>query len=636
MGKRTLIDLFRTSVASYPDNPMIWEHRDNSYKKYTYREVEYLVHITTAGLRDLGLEIGDRVGILSEGRGDWVVSELAVLHAKGICVLLSTKINELSELKFRIAHSGCKYLIVSGLNMSKIMKIKSDLPDLEKIITLDPIALNDEDIIHMESLRERGKLYFNKHKQECEDIWHSVEEDDIATILYTSGTIADPKGVTLLHKNYYHNVEQLNGIIDIKPDWVTLLILPWDHSFAHTAGIYMALSNGTALASIKIGNTKRETMRNIPDNIKEIKPYYLLVVPALIKKFHKNILKKINEKGWLIKKLFSQGLSVGITYQGDGFRSGKIKRFFLYPLYAFYDKIIFSKIRSQFGGQLLFLVSGGACLDRYYQQFFTALGIPIYQGYGLSEAAPVISANTPSKCKMGTSGAVLPMLECKIINEDGTPVASGRKGEIAVRGDNVMSGYWENPQSTYDTIDDDGWLLTGDMGFLDDDGFLSVCGRYKSLLISDDGEKFSPEAIEESILGHSLLIDQIMLYNNQNRYTVALVVPNNEAVRTLLYNAGKCQHEMQGQDYVIDLIHKDMLFLRKDRHMRASFPEKWVPSSFALLGEPFSEENRLLNSTLKMVRSRIADFYKSRLEYVYTEEGKNVFNHKNRMIIARL
>ncbi|MGA1824872.1 MAG: AMP-dependent synthetase/ligase [bacterium] len=636
MGKRTLINLFHRSVSAYPDNPMIWENKDNSYKRSTYKEVASLVRITTAGLIDLGLKTGDRVGILSEGRSDWVVSELAVFHAKGICVLLSTKINELAELKFRVAHSGCKYLIVSGLNIEKIITIKRDLPDLEKIIALDPIQLDDEDVIHIETLQKRGKQYLNKNEHELETMRQSIHEDDIATILYTSGTVADPKGVTLLHKNYYHNVEQLYKIVDIKSDWTTLLILPWDHSFAHTAGIYMALFNGAAIASVKMGKTVHETMRNIPENIREVRPDYLLVVPALIKNFHKNIMKKIDDKGWLAKKLFYQGLSIGIAYNGNGYKVSRLKRFILKPMYALYDTIIFEKIRRNFGGKLKFLVSGGACLDSYYQRFFTALGLPIYQGYGLSEAAPVISANNPSRCKMGTSGAVLPMLECKIVNENGLVVESGVKGEIVVRGDNVMKGYWKNPKSTGNALDEDGWLYTGDMGLLDEDRFLSVLGRYKSLLISDDGEKFCPEAIEESIVGHSLFIEQIMLYNNQNRYTVALVVPNSEAVLKALSGSGKSQHDKEGQYYIVDLIQKDILFLRKDRFLRECFPAKWVPSSFALLGEPFSEDNRLLNSTLKMVRSRIYDFYKSRLEYLYTEEGKDVFNHRNCTIIARL
>lgn len=636
MSKKTLIDLFQNSISAYPNNTMIFENKDDCYKGYTYKEIEKQVHIMAAGLLDLGIKPGDRLGLLSEGRLEWIVSELATFYCNGICVLLSTKIGELSELKFRIDHSGCRYLIVSSKNIAKLIEIKSDLPNLEKIILLDRIQINDEDVIYIEDIYKRGVLYLTQNNQELILRQGLIKEDDICIIIYTSGTFADPKGVMLAHKNIYHNVEQIHSMMNINAKWVTLQILPWDHSFAHTAGIYVSIFKGAALACLKTGRTTLETMRNIPDCIEKINPHYLLVVPVILKHFYKGIINKINNKGWIINKIFNNAIFIGMAYNGDGFNSNKIKQFFLRPIYKLYDKIFYKKIRNALGSNLKFMVSGGACLDIFYQRFFFAIGIPVYQGYGLSEASPVISCNIKNHCRLGTCGQILPMLECKIINEEGKDVLPGLKGEICVRGDNIMKGYWDNLNATHNTIDNDGWLHTGDIGMLDKDGYLSVLGRFKSLLISDDGEKFSPEAIEESMIRVSQFIDQIMLYNNQRRYTVALIVPCHDEILKTLSKTGKSQHEVSGQDCIIGLIQRDILIFRKDPYLKSCFPEKWIPSTFALLNEHFSEKNRFLNSTLKMVRPYIIDFYKSRIEYLYTNEGKDVYNHKNRMIIKRL
>ena len=206
-------------------------------------------------------------------------------------------------------------------------------------------------------------------------------------------------------------------------------------------------------------------------------------------------------------------------------------RILLKPLTVLFDKILFSKVRQAFGGRLEFFIGGGALLDIDLQRFFYAIGIPMYQGYGLTEAAPVISSNNPAKHKMGSSGPVARYMEIKICDDDGNEVPLGEKGEIVIKGDNVMAGYWKNPEATAETIKN-GWLYTGDLGYMDKDGFLYVLGRFKSLLIGDDGEKFSPEGIEEAIVQQSKFIEQCMLYNNQNAYTTALIYPNVQAVKS--------------------------------------------------------------------------------------------------------
>jgi long-chain acyl-CoA synthetase len=630
----TLPWLFERSVERYGENVLMLEKRGEAYQRTTYTQARESVHRCAAGLISHSVKPGDRICLISEGRNDWVIAELGILYAGAINVPLSVKIEERSELKFRITHSGCKMAIVSGNHAQKILQLRKDLPELEQVILLDEVE-GAENVFFFRDLLIDGELFLKTRRDQFVKRWHAVQESDPANICYTSGTTADPKGIILTHRNYTVNVDQSASMIQFPPSFTTLLILPWDHSFAHTAGIYTMIKNGASFASVQLGKTPMETLRNIPINIKEIKPSFLLSVPALAKNFRKNIEKAISDKGKNIARLFNHALETAYKYNGDGWNRGKGWRAIHKPLYAFYDKIIFNKIRDNFGGNLQFLIGGGALLDIELQRFFYALGIPMFQGYGLTEAAPVISANTPTKHKLGSSGTIVPDLEIKICDDKGTEVPIGVPGEIVVRGENVMAGYWKNEKSTASTIRD-GWLYSGDLGYMDKDGFLFVLGREKSLLISHDGEKYSPEGIEETIVAHSPYIEQLMLFNNQSQYTVALVVPNRDALLKWLRQHQLTCSTSKGQDAILRLTESEINAYKTGGKHANQFPDRWLPSAVAILGEGFTEQNKLMNSTLKMVRGKITEEYKSRIDYLFTAEGKSICNPQNRTIIARL
>ncbi len=635
MAARTLPLLFEESCLKYPNNIAIWEKGDDKYEGTTYNQLKDEVYTFSAGLLSLKLEKGDRVGLISEGRKDWVISELSILYCGAVNVPISVKIDELNDLKFRLLHSECKFVIVSGLQLPKIKKIKNDLPDLQKIIVLDKQENYDDDELDKDTIISYGKEYLLNNFDKFKETYLSVKENDFANICYTSGTTADPKGIILTHRNYTANVEQASALLPVPQYYVSLLILPWDHSFAHTAGIYTLLKNGASMASVKVGKTPLETLKNIPINIKEIKPHFLLSVPALAKNFKKNIEKGIKEKGEKVQKLYEYGLKIAYKYNLEGYNKGKGKAKLYKPLYLLFDKLIFSKIRENFGGRLEFFIGGGALLDIELQRYFYALGIPMLQGYGLSEAAPIISANVPKKHKLGSSGSLVKDLQCKICDENGNELKLGEKGEIVVKGENVMYGYWKNEKATKETIKD-GWLYTGDMGYLDKDGFLYVLGRFKSLLISNDGEKYSPESIEEAIVEHSKYIDQIILYNNQSPYTVALVVPNYEALKSFALQNNIDYKLEEGSKKLIKLVDDEINRFKTSGEFEDLFPQRWLPSTFAILGEAFTEQNKFLNSTLKPVRGKITDYYKNRLDYLFTSEGKNVYNLQNIHIISKI
>jgi long-chain acyl-CoA synthetase len=634
MAERTLPRLFEDSVRAYPHNVLMWEKKDGRFQGTTYLEARTLVHRFAAGLKSLGLRKGDRAALISEGRNDWLVSELGVLYNGAVNVPISIKIDELADLKFRLAHSGSKLVMVSKSQVGKIRRIKADLPELEKTVLLDEMPSYEADEIPARDIFQKGEAYLEAHQKEFDDAWQSLKENDYANICYTSGTTADPKGIILTHLNYTSNTEQSRGLVDCPEYYVSLLYLPWDHAFAHTAGVYTLMRSGASLASVEIGRTFLETLKNVPQNIKEVRPHFLFSVPAFAKTFRKGIEKGVREKGPTAEKLFQKGLKLAFKYNAEGWNRGRGFQKLKKPLYFFYDQLVFKKIRKNFGGRLEFFIGGGALLDIELQRFFYALGVPMFQGYGLTEAAPVISANCKKAHKLGSSGKIVPGLELKICDETGTSLPAGEKGEIVIRGENVMAGYWKNEKATKEALRG-GWLYTGDIGYVDADGFLYVLGRMKSLLIGNDGEKYSPEVIEEEICDHSPYIDQLMLYNNQSPFTVGLLVPNKEAVGRWLKERGLSVRTPEGQDAVLRLLEAEIGAFREGGPRGGTFPSRWLPAAVAVLGEPFSEQNQFLNSMLKMVRGKITEFYRSRIDDLYTPEAKDILNPQNRTTISR-
>lgn len=626
---RTLIELFESSTEKFPNNPLLWEKTKDRYMPSTYLEIRHQVYALGAGLMSLGLHKAERVGLLSEGRNNWLVSELGIFYCAGVNVPLSVKL-EAAELKFRLAHSGSRMVIVSAGQVAKINEVINDLPGIDYVIHLDPIEQPGSKDLFFEDIQDRGREFLKteENRKKFESVWKNLLPDDVANISYTSGTTADPKGIMLTQLNYTANVIQSNTVLEIYENYKTLAILPWDHSFAHTACLYSFMFKGASIGSVQTGRIPMETLRNVPVNIQEFKPDIMMSVPALSKSFRKNIEKVIQAKGRVTEILFNHGLKVAYLYNGDGWNRGKGWRALLQPEYTLLDKILFSKIREGFGGKLKFFIGGGALLDTELQRFFFAIGTPVYQGYGLTEAAPVISANSPLAVKFGSSGKPVKYLELKICDLSGAEVSVGKKGEIVVKGENVMKGYWKNPKASEESLKD-GWLHTGDLGYLSADGFLYVLGRFKSLLIGNDGEKFSPEGIEEALVDQSPYIDQVMLYNNQNPYTVGLIVPNIAAIHKTLHKHGLQPDSAEGISRSLEMIKHEIDAYRKGGKFEGQFPERWLPTSIIVLPEAFTEQNHLLNSTLKMVRGKIAEHFKSEMNFIYTPEAKEITNSKN-------
>jgi len=624
---KTIVELFEESVRRYANNPYIWEKLSDKYEPTTYLQTKEEVYRLAAGLLSLGVKKGDKIALLSEGRKLWILSELAILYTGAVNVPLSVKLDG-KDLLFRLEHSETSIVIVSGQQASKIKALREQLPNVKRVIYLDKIEGILADDLYIDDVFALGDKFLKDNPGKVEEVSKSIKPNDFANISYTSGTTADPKGIILSHRNYTANVEQALTLMDIPTNYKTLLILPLDHSFAHVAGIYSFMASGASIATVQVGKSPMETLKNIPQNIKEIKPNLLLSVPALAKNFKKNIENGIKAKGKFTEKLFNHALSVAYKYNKEGWNKGTGFTFIYKPLLWLYDKILFSKIREVFGGELDFFIGGGALLDIELQRFYYAIGIPMLQGYGLSEATPIISSNSLKRHKLGSSGHLVKYLYLKICDENGNELPIGQKGEIVVKGENVMVGYWKNEKATAETVRD-GWLYTGDMGYMDKDGFLYVLGRFKSLLISSDGEKYSPEGIEESLVQHSKFIDNVVLHNNQKPYTTALIVPAKEAIKKAITEKGLSIDSEDAAKYGIEILNNEVAKFKPGGEFGDMFPERWLPTTFAVLDEPFNEQNGFINSTLKVVRGKVEKHFSDRLEHLYTPDGKNVINKKN-------
>lgn len=631
---RTIPGLFEDSVKKYGDLPFLWEKKTTQFESISYKQTRDEVYKLSAGFAAIGLQKGERIALISEGRNAWVISELAMLYRGIVNVPLSIKL-ESFELEFRINHAECRMLVVSGNLAPKVEAIKDKLVGIEKIILLDAKAKYADNEIYIGDIIKKGDEYLKSNPDAIEKISEGIEESTYANICYTSGTTADPKGIILSHLNYYANVDQSTSLMSIPSSFKTLIILPLDHSFAHTAGIYTFMRFGASLATVQAGKTGPETLKNIPINIKEIKPHLMMSVPALARNFKKNIENGIKAKGGFAEKLFNHALKTAYDYNGLGFDKGKGLKIFKKPLLMLYDKILFSKVRAGFGGNMKFFVGGGALLDLDIQKFFYAIGMPMYQGYGLSEASPVISSNAEHRHKMGSSGFLVKDLEMKICDDKGNELPQGEKGEIVVRGDNVMVGYWRNEKATAEALRD-GWLYTGDLGYVDADDFLYVMGRFKSLLIGHDGEKYSPESIEEAMMEHSTFVEQCMLHNNQDPHTSGLIFPNKEALRREVKARGFDTTSTDGRQEALNILQEEINHYKPNGKHAGMFPERWLPSTFAVLDEGFSEANHMVNSTMKIVRGKINEAHADKLSFLYQPEAKSLHHSVNMETMQKL
>ena len=633
--KRTVLRMLRECASSNPDTTYSCEKSADSWSCLSYSEALRESLFVASGLTELGVKKGDKVSLLSEGRNHWITSEFGILFAGATNVPLALKLIP-EEVSFRINHSESVAIVVSRILLKKLAPLYSHLEKKIRVIYLEPdwddVAelcrenglIQGDNLFLYQDVVGMGKNNWEKNQSILTRIEEEIDEEDIVTISYTSGTTGDPKGIMLTHLNYWANCHDAIEYFNVDRGDRLYICLPVDHSFAHTVGLYAALLRGLSLYFVDFGGGGIQYAKNVAKNLVEANPHFMLSVPALTGNFMTKIKDGVAAKGKLIHGLFNAGMNAGIRMNRDGFKkAGFMIRLINWLPYKLADLLVFSKIRKIFGNNIRYIVGGGALLDIRQQRFFYTLGVPVFQGYGLSESTPIISANTQEIHKMGSSGRVIPNVKCRILKSDGTEAAIGEQGQIVIQGQNVMKGYYKNPATTAKTIID-GWLHTGDLGYLDHDNFLFVIGREKALLISADGEKYSPEGIEEAIQNCAVMVQQVMVYNDMQKYTSAIITLNKEKVRSYIK-----LHGITDPSTLVEALSKDLYRFKVTPEFKGQFLEKWIPVTFQIAPEEFSDENLMINSALKMVRHKIQEVYHDKIDFMYTPEGSKPVNTMN-------
>ncbi len=643
--ERTVLRMLDEAAQKWTSAPYALKKSDAGYVPVSFKEARDAAQEFAAWLLTAGFEKGQAMAVLGEGSPEWIIGEFGVIMAGCVSVPLSIKLLG-EEIPFRLNHSEAKAILTTKNQLEKVLGSFKDVQNAAIVVVYlddDPeeartvaarFGIAAERIVGLLEARKAGRAALGNSgspiAEKLAGLAAAAREDDTVNICYTSGTTGNPKGIMLTHLNYWTNCN--DAVLFANPyRYRTLLILPVDHSFAHTVGLYTALICGISLYFVDSRGGGIATLRNIPGNILESNSNFLCTVPSLSGNFMKKIVAGIEDKGGFIERLFKAGIAAGIAWNGNGWNKPPLavraKAFFPY----FTAKLlVFNKVKKMvFGKSLLFCIGGGALLDVKQQEFFAAFGLPIYQGYGLTEAAPIISSNGPKKHKFGTSGAIAASTECTIRRPDGSVCAVGETGEIVIRGGNVMKGYFKNPEATVLALRD-GWLWTGDLAYYDVDNFLVVVGREKALLIAEDGEKYSPEDIEEAVTFSTDVIDQIMAYCDHKKYTTAFVTLDETRVRRLIKDRG-----ITTASALLEALKVEFYRFRSDPKAK-KVQGGWIPSAFHIMPAAWNEKDGTMNSTMKAVRHQIVKVYRDLVDYAYTSEGSRTENPRNLETLRRL
>ena len=596
---RTLPAMFFDQAERLGERPLLISKRDGGWSGRTWGEAAGAVAKAAGGLRSLGVGHGDRVVIVSENRPEWLIADFAIMLLGAITVpayTTSTTADHLHTLR----DSGARVVLVSSAAlMRKVLPAALQLPDIRAVVGFNedadggsspPVGPEGPEHLSWAALLERGGAGLP-----VEPALEALERDGVACLIYTSGTGGTPKGVMLTHGNILANCKgALELILDVGLEDETFLsFLPLAHAYEHTCGQMFALSLGARIAYA-------ESVEKLAGNLGEVKPTIMTAVPRLYEVLEPRIRREAERPGGWRMRLFHKTLELGKRRYERGGRLGVWESLEDRLL----DRLVRSRIRERFGGRLKAFISGGAALAPETALFFQSLGIRILQGYGQTEAAPLISCNRPSRVKHDTVGPPVPGVEIRI---DG----GGTDGEILVRGPSVMKGYWGDADATERTVTG-GWLHTGDVGHLTSDGALVLTDRKKDLIVTSGGDNVAPQRLE-NLLALEPVIGQVMVTGDGRPFLVALIVPDAQAARDWAKRHGKpavLAELIEDADFrkhigeAVDRVNRGLSGIERVR-------------KFALAAEPFGIENGQLTPTLKIRRHEIRKRYGGLLDSLY-------------------
>ena len=590
----SLATLVLDRAERHPSRRVFQRKRREQWEDLSWQQLADQIVSAAHGLAALGFKAGDRLALLAENQPEWPIMDLACLYLGGVDVPLYLS-SPGQDVAYILKDSGASFIAVSGRGqLDKIRRIAPDLPQLSHIIALDP----EDQPLDSGSLTGCRFAELLALGEQQSDRHQPVADPGLATIIYTSGTTGFPKGVMLSHRNMLSNVHDAPQILPLGADDVSLSFLPLSHGFERTTGLYTPLSVG---GSIAYGGGTVSLLRDLA----EVRPTLLCCVPRVLELVYRRVLGERESAGFAKRQLLDWALALS---KSVGTR--RVEERAIPPLHQLQlqliDRIVFQKLRHTLGGRIRFLVSGGAPLNAEIARFFYGIGLTVYEGYGLTEAGPVISCNRPGQTRLGTVGVALPQVEVKIDTD----------GEICARGPNIMDGYYQRPEDTAAVLDADGWLHTGDVGTIDSDGFITITDRKKDLIITDSGENIAPQPIEGA-LKQDPLIEEACLIGDKRPFVTALLVPNQALVETLARKNG-----VSG-DWQTVLGHQTVQGLFRDRvnAVNKTLPTPARIRQFRVLNQPFSQDRGELTPTMKVRRRHVLETRQEQIEAMYPAPG---------------
>ncbi|HEX9594047.1 MAG TPA: long-chain fatty acid--CoA ligase [bacterium] len=594
MKYTTLPEMFFTQAAQLRGADCLRYPQDGKYLPISWSELEARVLRLTAGLGAAGLRPGERVGLLAENRPEWAVCDLAILACGAITVPLYPNATS-AQIAYILSHAEVKLLFVSnGMQLAKVAPIFAAVPSLERVVVLDPVAdlpafaapfatVADPRFHHRQQDRDRAMAA------------GGCGADDVASLIYTSGTTGEPKGVALTHRNFLSNVEAGLAAVEVYDTDACLSFLPLSHVLERTVGYYLMLYGGVTIAYAR-------AIETIAEDLLVARPSIMVSVPRLYEKIYARIWEKVQASNPVRRAIFSLGMAVAHRHLEMRLTHAPIPKH-LAVRYRMVERLVIDKLRERVGGRLRFAISGGAALNPTINRFFNAAGITIIEGYGLTEASPVISVNRLDNNRIGTVGLPLPGIAVKIAAD----------GEIFTRSPSVMQGYYKDPQATAAAIDADGWLATGDIGHLDQAGCLVITDRKKDLIVTSGGKNVAPQEIEGRITLDKF-IEQAVVYGDGHNYLTALIVPD----MALMHSYAQIKSlEYADDDALVNhpRVH-DLLRRRIENQLRDLARYQQI-KRFAVRATPLTIEAGELTPTLKVRRRIVYDKYHDLFERLY-------------------
>lgn len=584
-----LVDLVYRNAGLRGTKEALGSKAGGEWRTISYAELYERIRHVAAGLSALEVGRGSKVGLMSTNRPEWPISDLAIQSLGAINVPIYPTL-EASQVAHIVEDSGAHVVIVENDEMlQRVRQAWESAESLRHVVTIEDGLEDGENVQSFESVEEAG---VSNPIPRWEQGWRSLDRDDVATIMYTSGTTGPPKGAVLTHGNILANVEGVIDALPLRTDDVFLSLLPLSHVFERTGGQYTALALGAS-------TYYAESIDKVPENLREVRPTVVPSVPRLYEKMYDRVTSQVAEGSALRRKLFETAIADGKRRYEIEKSGGTVGRGLALRL-KLYDRIVFKKLRDVVGGRLRFFVAGGAKLNAEVGKFFYAAGVRIVEGYGLTETSPVISCNRIGSLRFGTVGRPLSNLEVRISDE---------AGEIEVRGPSVMRGYLNNEEANAEAFTEDGFFKTGDVGEFDDEGCLKITDRAKNLIVLSTGKNVAPQQIETNLVARPH-ISQSILLGDGRKYVSALVVPDYEAVRKKLGTDAN-NEELSEDERVRDLVEEDIEVATKD------FASYERPKKFALLSRELSEEEGELTPTLKVKMPVVREHYGEAIESLY-------------------